>query len=112
LSEFINIDIPEISKYPLFIPRNFALKIKNSKAMQLEFLPSNLEENATGLLDPIGDEAYSQGGQLIHRYKNRLLFAPTTKCPINCRYCFRKNELFENDEMFKADFDKTLSYLK
>src|SRR5690606_5569384 len=44
--------------------------------------------------------------------KNRLLFAPTTKCPINCRYCFRKNELFENDEMFKADFDKTLSYLK
>src|SRR5690606_10697947 len=88
LSDFLDFEHEEIPQYPIFIPQHFASKIKHSKALQKEFLPNTDEKQLNGLMDPIGDEVYSQGGQLIHRYKNRLLFAPTTKCPINCRYCF------------------------
>lgn len=118
LSLFFGIKISEIENYPLFIPRSFALRIKSAglnSPLAKQFLPSFEEIDHSfqngGLFDPIGDEVNSKGGQIIHRYKNRLLFTPTTKCPVNCRYCFRKNELFEQDEIFKADFDKTLSYL-
>ena len=40
-----------------------------------------------------------------------MLFTPTTKCPIQCRYCFRKNELHTSIDLFKAQFEQTLDYI-
>lgn len=105
----------EVAKtYPLFVPRRLAQKIKDEGRdgpLALEFLPHELELQDGGLADPIGDEAFNKAPQLIHRYKNRVLFTPTTVCPIHCRYCFRKNELNSPNEIFQQDFEKTLSYL-
>lgn len=118
LEKFLDKPLAHLKHYRLFIPRSFAKRIKEAgmdSALAKQFLPSSVEENAffqkNGLYDPIGDKAHAKGGQLVHRYKNRALFTPTTKCPINCRYCFRKNELNDTDEIFKPDFDKTLEYL-
>lgn len=104
--------------YPLFIPRKLAQKIKHegpAGILAKEFLPSILELdrdlNTKSMLDPIGDKAFFRAPQLIHRYKSRALFTPTTLCPVNCRYCFRKNELSQGDEIFQQDFEKTLAYL-
>lgn len=104
--------------YSIFIPLKLAQKIKADGpegVLAREFLPSELELdaelNATGLEDPIGDKKYLKAPQLIHRYESRALFTPTTICPVHCRYCFRKNELNANDELFKQDFTKTLNYL-
>lgn len=105
--------------YPLFIPRSLAQKIKNAGpdgALAKEFLPHELEldprQNLSGLIDPIGDKTYLKAPQLIHRYKSRALFAPTTICPVHCRYCFRKNELNATEDIFQQDFTETLNYLK
>lgn len=104
--------------YPLFIPVNLAKKIKlegPQGVLAREFLPSELELDADlnlkGLEDPIGDKTYHKAPQLIHRYESRALFAPTTVCPVHCRYCFRKNELNVQDEIFQQDFQETLRYL-
>jgi lysine 2,3-aminomutase len=105
--------------YPLFIPRSLAMKIKNDGpdgVLAREFLPDSRELDPTlnlmGLEDPIGDKEYFKAPQLIHRYNSRALFAPTVVCPVHCRYCFRKNELSANEELFQHDFLKTLEYLK
>lgn len=107
---------PEIEKdYPIFIPRNLAEKIKAqgpSGKLAKEFLPDSRELNSTGMIDPIGDKEHYKAPQLIHRYSSRALFTPTSICPVHCRYCFRKNELNAKDELFAADFEKTLHYLK
>lgn len=111
--------LEEVAKtYPIFIPLELAKKIKAEGGhgpLSHEFLPAELELdtdlNQKGLHDPIGDEAYMKAPQLIHRYHNRALFTPTTTCPVHCRYCFRKNELNSNDDLFQQDFTKTLSYL-
>lgn len=113
---------PEIEKvsekYPLFIPRKLAEKIKEDGqegVLAKEFLPagSELDEdlNRMGFEDPIGDKNYLKAPQLIHRYHSRALFTPTTICPVHCRYCFRKNELNTSDEIFQQDFTETLNYL-
>jgi lysine 2,3-aminomutase len=100
--------------YPIFIPRPFAQKIKDlglNSALARQFLPHQDENLESGFVDPIGDHARLVKGQLIHRYQNRVLFLPTAICPIQCRYCFRKNELHHNDEIFKRELNEVVSYL-
>ena len=120
LYEFLEWPIPEalvpvVKTYSLFVPRNLALKIKNAgaeSALALQFLPSEIELQGSGLADPIGDEVHTKAPQLIHRYHSRALFTPTTVCPVHCRYCFRKNELNEGSDFFNPDFNETLKYLQ
>lgn len=114
LELFFETTFPAI-KYPVFIPRVFASKILEAgpeSALWKQFLPDINEENNLGRLDPIGDKVHAKGNQLIHRYHNRVLFTPTTVCPVLCRYCFRKNELSSKDEIFDPKFQEALSYLK
>lgn len=101
--------------YPLFIPKSLAEKIKKQGpdgVLAREFLPDMRELSTLGFDDPIGDKEHYKAPQLIHRYTSRALFTPTTICPVLCRYCFRKNELNAEEELFQADFEKTLEYLK
>jgi lysine 2,3-aminomutase len=106
------------SIYPYKISKELEAQIQNApkdSSLRAQFLPSTQELDHdiqdVGLYDPIADTKHSQGNGIIHRYKNRVLFTPTTACPVNCRYCFRKNELAQNDEIFKANFDALLTYL-
>ena len=102
--------------YPILIPKHIAQKIKDDgldSPLAKQFIPSRLEnDREAGLIDPIGDQKFEKPGGIIHRYKNRILYSPTTICPINCRYCFRKNELFENLDTFKASLKELESYLQ
>lgn len=101
-------------KYPIFIPLSFAQRIKNlpvDSSLWKQFIPNDDEFISGGLPDPIGDQTHQKTKQLIHRYHNRVLFIPTTVCPIHCRYCFRKNELGSQD-IFSQDFEQTLNYLQ
>ena len=114
LELFFNRSFPRVH-YPLFIPRIFASKISEAgpdSPLWKQFLPNEDENLSTGLLDPIGDVIHAKGNQLIHRYQNRVLFTPTTICPVLCRYCFRKNELAEKNEIFDQKFQNALTYLR
>lgn len=105
-----------IDQYSFVLPLKLAQKIRTlgpNSALAKQYLPVIDETvNQAGLYDPIGDKNHAQGGQLIHRYQSRALFTPTTVCPVMCRYCFRKNELNTKDEVFDANFNQTLTYLK
>ena len=103
--------------YPLFLPKAYAQKIKSlTGPLAKQFLPNKIEDEEAvqkmGLIDPIGDQEFQKVPQLIHRYKNRVLFTPTTKCPVICRYCFRKNELNQKLPLFKPQFEEVLQYLR
>lgn len=109
-------------QYPFFLPLDLAqeiIRLGPKSFLWKQFIPSLEEINTltqvNGLLDPIGDQKNHVAPQLIHRYNNRVLFLPTTKCPIQCRYCFRKNELHQTgpqQQLFSPNFDMTLNYLK
>ncbi len=101
--------------YPVFIPRDLAQRMKDegqNGVLAREFFPDEAELIDQGYLDPIGDKKFNVAPQIIHRYPNRVLFTATSVCPVHCRYCFRKNELSPNDEIFETDFEKTLNYLR
>jgi lysine 2,3-aminomutase len=117
VNKFYNLNLKE-SNYPIFIPKDLSIKIKEAGPQSIlwkQFIPDVKMEMGQfqnfGLEDPIGDHKHNNAPQLIHRYKNRVLFLPTNKCPVICRYCFRKNELNGPDELFNINFKKTLNYL-
>lgn len=103
-------------RYPVFIPKNLAHKIKThgpGSALWKQFVPQAQElQGVAGLLDPIGDHLKYAAPQLIHRYFNRALFLPTDRCPVICRYCFRKNELLHQDPLFTPRWEETAHYLQ
>lgn len=115
LAKFFACEFPKTS-YPIFIPKTFAEKIKIhgiGSPLWKQFLPQSEEAlDRSGRYDPIGDKIHSKGNQLIHRYHNRVLFTPTTVCPIICRYCFRKNELAAKDEVFNQNYTEAKNYLR
>lgn len=102
-------------EYPLFIPRPYLYKILElgtNSVLGKQFLPQPEENFEFGEIDPIGDQIYSQGSGVIHRYHNRILYSPTEICPIQCRYCFRKNELGNKDPVFKGQLERALEYIR
>ena len=114
LSSFLETDIPKTS-YSVFIPLKFAEKIKASgvnSPLWKQFVPVIQEDEPEGFIDPIGDQLFGNKGGIIHRYKSRILFSPTTVCPILCRYCFRKNELDQNLDTFTPSLTALKEYLK
>lgn len=114
LQEFLGEEV-SYTPYPIFIPRPFAQKIKEAgvdSPLWNQFIPNSKEVANKGLEDPIADHLYSKGNGIIHRYSNRILFSPTEICPIQCRYCFRKNELHQQDKIFKAKKAALKEYLR
>lgn len=101
--------------YPQSIPLNFKKyldQFPKDHPLNKQFIPNTDELSDLGLYDPIGDQIHSKGDGIIHRYKSRLLFTPTTVCPIQCRYCFRKNELSQKDEIFSQNISRLKDYLR
>jgi lysine 2,3-aminomutase len=115
LSAFLNIKAIDKTNYKVFVPKSFAQRIKESgktSPLWKQFVPSYNEQSSEGLVDPIGDVKKSKGSGIIHRYESRILFTPTTVCPIICRYCFRKNELSSNDKIFNQNLEGLKQYLQ
>ncbi len=112
LSQFLDWPVDKIDNYPLLVTHKFAemIKLQGRDGVLARQFVSNLKENSQfGEMDPIGDITHQKTSQLIHRYHNRALLIPTTRCPVNCRYCFRKNEL--QDDVFSQDQQASLDYL-
>lgn len=113
LAQFLDVSLTE-TPYPVYLPKSFAAKIKTAgpqSALWKQFVPHATENLPGGLTDPIGDNIRARTRGIVHRYQNRLLFFPTSMCPVQCRYCFRKNELHQNDPLFIPQQEELRSYL-
>ena len=62
--------------------------------------------------DPIGDTAHGVADILVRRYPDRALLFPTLRCPMFCRYCFRKVALNDRDPIrLHQALDAALAWL-
>lgn len=62
--------------------------------------------------DPIGDEPHGVAGVLVRRYPDRALLFPTLRCPMYCRFCFRKVALNDREPVrLHHELDAALDWL-
>ncbi len=74
--------------------------------------PAELSDLPSERADPIGDGAHRIGDVLVRRYPDRALLFPTLRCPMFCRYCFRKVALNERAPIrLRRELDGALDWL-
>lgn len=80
--------------FPLLVPRRIVKKMPKGSLenpLALQFLPLDLEQDISGVVDPVGDISAQKCDTLLHKYEGRALLLTTGACAMHCRYCFRQN---------------------
>ena len=69
--------------------------------------------------DPIGDLTHNPVTRVTHRYPDRVLLHVTERCPVHCRYCFRRKlrrngtkRADQNPEFDTDSFGPAFSYIE
>lgn len=99
------------SPFPLLLPKRLASKIAKGTLddpILKQFLPITSEQTiAPGFVaDPVQDATFRKKSKLLHKYQGRVLLICTSVCAMHCRYCFRQNFSYEQeDKTFSEEID-------
>ena len=101
------------SHFPLNVPLRLAKKMaKNTLNDPLvrQFLPlkEELLEKPNFTLEPVEDFRFRKGRRLLQKYEERALLLTTPACAMNCRFCFRRNFDYQENESFFEEELKTI----
>ena len=91
------------------------IDLKNSKdPLLLQILPTADEQLKKEEFsdDPVGDLHASKEQGIIHKYHGRVLLISTGSCAINCRYCFRRNFPYSQNNASSHNWSKAIHYIK
>lgn len=89
--------------------------ISPADPVALQYLPDTreLSQTADEREDPIGDSARSPVPGIVHRYPDRVLLMPVTRCAVYCRYCFRRETTGKGTGLLPpAQLDTALDYIR
>lgn len=89
--------------------------ISPADPVALQYLPDTreLSQTADEREDPIGDSARSPVPGIVHRYPDRVLLMPVTRCAVYCRYCFRRETTGKGTGLLPpAQLDAALDYIR
>lgn len=81
----------------------------------LQYLPDarELSETPDELTDPIGDHSHSPTTGIVHRYPDRVLLMPVSRCAVYCRYCFRREKVGKGAGLLEpAQLEAALDYIR
>lgn len=98
-------------KFVLNIPLRLANKIsKNTLEDPIlrQFIPLEEENRIVEGFneDPVCDHLYRKESQLLHKYIGRALLVCTSACAMHCRYCFRQNfDYSEQNTLFNKELE-------
>jgi EF-P beta-lysylation protein EpmB len=97
-------------RFSINIPLRLAEKMQKGSLddpLVKQFLPSTNETLVSPAFfsDPVSDAHFRKSPKLLHKYDGRALLVCTSACAMHCRYCFRQN--FDYDQEDKS-FDEEL----
>ncbi len=78
-----------------------------------QFLPTGKETDIVRgySSDPLQEKTVNPAPGLLHKFKNRVLLTVTQSCAVHCRYCFRRNFNYQDNNPGKAGWAKALNYI-
>lgn len=106
-----------LTNFPIRISPSFLKKIKPNNPLDpllLQILPTE-EELITHpgySLDPLNENQTNPVSGIIHKYHSRALITLTGACAINCRYCFRKNFSYKENQPSKSNWQSIQQYIQ
>jgi EF-P beta-lysylation protein EpmB len=117
-------DISEIKDYDQASEDLFRLQVPNfyhelidytnpKDPLLLQVLPSKHEsiKKPGYIKDAVGDIASRKAKGIIHKYHGRVLLIATGSCAINCRYCFRRNFPYSQNNASSHNWHEAINYI-
>jgi EF-P beta-lysylation protein EpmB len=103
-------------QFPLRVPHSYLQRIRSGDPndpllRQVLPLADELDVNAIGQIDPVGDLAAMSSPGVLHKYQGRALLVTTGACAIHCRYCFRRHFPYADGNPLHQYRQATLDYL-
>lgn len=102
--------------FALRVPQPFMDKMEKGNPKDplfLQVMCSDLEFlQAEGFsTDPLEEQHANITPNILHKYKNRLLFMVKGGCAVNCRYCFRRHFPYDENPGNKKSWQQALDYI-
>jgi EF-P beta-lysylation protein EpmB len=104
-------------KFPLKVTRSFASRIQKGNIndpLLKQILPLGIELNITpGYIDdPLEEKKVNPVPGLLHKYHGRVLITLTSACAVHCRYCFRRNFPYAENNPGTSGWERIFNYIK
>ena len=76
--------------------------------------PAEVELEPGDLEDPLGEEPRRPTRAVVHRYRDRVLFLATDRCPVYCRHCTRRRLTFADAGagLERAALEEGIAYVR
>lgn len=109
--------LTNLPNFPLKVPRSFVDCMEKGNPydpLLRQILPVQAELNAyPGFsADPVGDlDAITTPG-VIKKYQARLLLIATGACAVHCRYCFRRNFPYSEQQLSKQKLQQAIDFIQ
>lgn len=102
--------------FPFKAPRGFIQRIRKgdlNDPLLRQILPLGLElESHPGFTsDPLAEQAANKVPGLLHKYAGRVLLTLTKACAIHCRYCFRREFPYADNNPGSSGWLHALAYI-
>lgn len=123
LLELLNLDLTLLPKakevanfFPLRVTREFVTRMQKGNLedpLLKQVLPLHLELKQTEGFDPdpLQEKKVNPLPGLLHKFKGRVLLTITSACAIHCRYCFRREFPYEQNNPGSEGWKKVLAYI-
>lgn len=107
----------DIKGFPLRAPRHFVDRMRSGDPQdpllkQVLPISDELLDYPDYNDDPVGDLAAVAAPGVIHKYHGRVLLIVTGACAIHCRYCFRRNFPYSEQQLSGEKLKQALAYIK
>jgi len=102
--------------FPLKVPRSLITRIQKRNIndpilRQILPLGSETKEQEGYSKDPLQEKKFNVIPGLLHKYHGRLLLTLAGICGINCRYCFRRDFPYAENNPGTTGWNKALEYI-
>ena len=89
--------------FPMRVPRSFVARMRRgdpADPLLRQVLPvaEELEPTAGRSSDPLQEADARRAPGLLHKYRGRALLVATGACAMHCRYCFRREFPYEDQQ--------------
>ncbi len=103
-------------RFSLRVPRAYAARMRKgdpADPLLRQVLPLGEELVAAPgySADPLGEAEANPIPGLIHKYHGRVLLIVSGACAINCRYCFRREFPYEDNNPGRSRWQEALDYI-
>lgn len=102
--------------FPLRVPESFVSRIQPNNPhdpLLRQILPLAEEcAPAQGFSpDPLAEREQNPVPGLLHKYKGRVLLTVTSACAVHCRYCFRREFPYQDNNPGKVQWQSAFDYI-